>query len=186
MNDGLRRVTVYCASSTAVPPAYHLQAAELGRGIARAGWELVFGGGSTGLMGTLGRAALEEGGRVRSVILDRFVAMGIGLEGVTALEVLEDLRPRKARLEELGDVFAALPGGFGTLEELSEILVRKQIGLHAKPLVILNSDGFYDPLFAFFRRAHAEGFIGPEVDGLYRAAGTSAEALAIIEEEMPR
>jgi cytokinin riboside 5'-monophosphate phosphoribohydrolase len=177
VNHGIRRVTVYCASSPSIPEAYHAIAAELGRGIARAGWELVFGGGSTGLMGSLGRAALAEGGRVRSVILELFVAMGIGLEGVTDLEVVDDLRPRKARMEELGDAFVALPGGFGTLEELSEILVRKQIGLHAKPLVILNAGGFYDPLLAFFARVRAEGFVVPDHDGLYRLARTAAEVL---------
>ena len=179
----LRRVTVFCASSQDVPQAYHLLAEDLGRRIAGAGWELVFGGGGTGLMGTLGRAALDAGGRVRGVILEQFVAMGIGLEGCTELEVLLDLRPRKARMEELADAFLALPGGLGTLEELSEVLVRKQIGCHAKPVVIVSPGGFFDPLLQFFRRAHQEGFIGPEVDRLYRTARTAEEAMAILEEE---
>jgi uncharacterized protein (TIGR00730 family) len=179
----IRRITVYCASSTSVPAPHHAMAEDLGRRIARAGWELVFGGGSTGLMGTLGRAALAEGGRVRSVILQRFLDMGIGLTGVTEMEVVDDLRPRKARLEELGDACVALPGGYGTFEELTEAIVRKQIGDHAKPILILNHLGFYDRLLAFFEEARSGGFIlGPHGDELWRVAGSAAEAMAILGE----
>ncbi len=182
----IRRVTVYCASSTAIPEPYHAVAAELGRRIVEAGWELVFGGGSTGLMGSLGRAAMAAGGRVTSVILDRFVAMGIGLEGVAEIEVVDDLRPRKARLEERGDACVALPGGFGTVEELSEAIVRKQVGFHAKPIVILNALGFYDPLLAFFEGARARGFIGADGDGLYRVATTVDETMRLLRDGTDR
>jgi cytokinin riboside 5'-monophosphate phosphoribohydrolase len=175
------RVTVYCASSTSIPEPYHAMAEDLGRRIAGAGWELVFGGGSTGLMGSLGRAALAAGGPVRSVILDKFLDLGIGLTEVPEMEVVEDLRPRKARLEALADACIALPGGYGTFEELSEIIVRKQIGVHAKPIVILNHLGFYDRLLEFFEEARSRGFIqGLDGDDLYRVAGTPAEAIEIL------
>jgi len=175
-----RRVTVYCASSQAIPGSYHDLARDVGERLAREGWELVFGGGATGLMGTLGRAALEAGGRVQSVILRQFVEMGIGLEGVTLLEVVEDLRPRKARMEELSDACIALPGGFGTLEELLEIIVRKQLGFYSKPIVILNHLGYYDSLLELFERAYAHGFVAPSGRDLYRVAKNAAEAMALI------
>src|SRR5262245_39029043 len=176
-----RRVTVYCASSQEIPGSYHDLARELGERLAREGWDLVFGGGATGLMGTLGRAALAAGGRVQSVILRQFVEMGIGLEGVTLLEVVEDLRPRKARMEELSSACIALPGGFGTMEELLEIIVRKQLGFYSKPIVILNHLGYYDPLLQLFERAYEENFVDPSGRDLYRVAETADEALALID-----
>ena len=179
MNSG-RRVTVYCASSEAIPRSYHDLARVLGDRLARGGWEIVFGGVATGLMGTLGRAALAAGGRVQSVILRQFVEMGIGLEGVTLLEVVEDLRPRKARMEELSHACIALPGGFGTMEELLEIIVRKQLGFYSKPIVILNHLGYYDPLLQLFERAYQESFVDPSGRDLYRVAETADEAMALI------
>jgi cytokinin riboside 5'-monophosphate phosphoribohydrolase len=177
----IRRVTVYCASASTVPRDYQDIAADLGRKIARKGWELVFGGGGTGLMGSLARATLAEGGKAHGVILGMFLDMGLGLEGTTEMEVMDDLRPRKARLEELGDAFIALPGAYGTLEELSEVIVRKQIGIHGKPIVILNCLGFYDRLLEFFEDVRSRAFVlGLDGDDLYRVAGTVDEAMEIL------
>jgi uncharacterized protein (TIGR00730 family) len=177
----IRRITVYCASSTTVPQEYHAVAGELGERIAREGWEIVYGGGGTGLMGSLARAALAAGGRVHGVILETFLEMGLGLEGLTEMEVMEDLRPRKARLEELGDACIALPGAYGTLEELSETIVRRQIGVHAKPIIILNHLGFYDRLLSFFEDVRSRGFVlGLDGDGLYRVARDVDEAMEIL------
>jgi len=182
--DTLRRITVYCASATEVDHRHHDLAEDLGRRIAGAGWEVVYGGGSTGLMGTLGRAALTAGGRVRGVILDRFLDMGIGLREVTEMEVVGDLRPRKARMEELADACVALPGGFGTLEELSEVIVRRQVGFHSKPIVIANHLGFFDGLLRFIETARAGGFIGADGDGIFDVASDAREVMEILERRL--
>ena len=171
------RVLVYCASSESIPDDYHRLADELGGGIARSGLEVVFGGGSTGLMGSLGRAALREGGTVRGVILRQFVEAKIALTEASHLEVVEDLRPRKARMEDLSDAVIALPGGFGTFEEVLEIIVRKQLGFYPKPIVILNHAGYYDGLFALFDRATRDGFIGSDHSSLFAIAQSAVGAL---------
>jgi uncharacterized protein (TIGR00730 family) len=182
----IRRVTVYCASSSTVPQDYHAVAGDLGRRIAHEGWELVFGGGGTGLMGSLARAALGAGGRAHGVILGKFLDMGLGLQGTTEMEVVDDLRPRKARLEELGDAFIALPGAYGTFEEMSETIVRKQIGVHGKPIVILNCLGFYDRLLEFYEDVRSRGFVlGLDGDDLYRVARTVDEAMEILQGTVP-
>lgn len=145
MQQGMiRTVTVYAGSATHAPVPLLDLARELGTGIAARGWVLVYGGATIGLMGAVADAALAGGGRVEGVILDTFARVAHG--GLHQLATVSDMRSRKAGLAHRGDAFVALPGGFGTLEELSEILVERQLGMHAKPLLAVDHDGFWTPL----------------------------------------
>lgn len=153
------RVCVFCGSREGDRPLYRDAAAELGTLIARAGHGVVYGGGNIGLMGIIADAALAAGGEVIGVIprhlLDREVAHG----DLSTLHVVGSMHERKALMAELADVFVAAPGGFGTLDELCEILTWAQLGLHRKPCGLLNTAGYFDPLLAMFDHAVREGFL---------------------------
>ena len=155
-------VTVFCGSSNAVEEKYFTAARELGEKLARRRWRLVYGGGSVGLMGVLSRAVLAEGGHVTGVIPKALLDLGVGEPGVSELIVTDGLRDRKAIMDERGDAFIALPGGLGTLEEVLEVVTLKQLGYHTKPVVVLDLDGFYEPLWTQIQRGIDEGFIKPE------------------------
>ncbi|MEO2167100.1 MAG: TIGR00730 family Rossman fold protein, partial [bacterium] len=142
----IRSVTVYAASSRRCPPALLALAEELGRSLAERGMTVVYGGANIGMMGALAQAALRAGGRVEGVILDRFAS--VAHDGLHLLETVADMRSRKAGLAARGDAFIALPGAFGTLEEVSEILVERQLHFHEKPLILVNYQNFWNPLLA--------------------------------------
>ena len=142
---------------------------------------LVYGGANVGLMGACADAALQAGGRVEGVILDSFSR--VAHRGLHELDVVADMRLRKAGLARRGDAFLALPGGFGTLEEVSEILVERQLGFHRKPLVLLNVEGFWDPLLAQFARMAEAGLLAPEHCAVPRVVPDVAAALAAIDAE---
>jgi uncharacterized protein (TIGR00730 family) len=157
-------VCVFCGSSPGRDPAFGEAARATGRAIAAAGLGLVYGGGNVGLMGEVARAALEGGAEVIGVIPDALVAreIGAGELEVTRLEVVGSMHERKALMNDLSDAFVALPGGLGTLEELFEVLTWAQLGLHAKPVGLLQVNGFFDPLLALIDHATAQGFVpGP-------------------------
>jgi hypothetical protein len=158
--DARFAVTVYAGSRTRAHADHLALAAELGRAIAKRGWVLVYGGSNVGLMGACADAALAAGGRVEGVILDSFSR--VAHRGLHALDFVGDMRARKAGLARRGDAFVALPGGFGTLEEVAEILVERQLGFHEKPLVLLNAGGFWDPLLALFERMRAAELLAAE------------------------
>jgi hypothetical protein len=172
----MRRVCVFCGSSTGKNPAYLEAARATGRALASRGVGLVYGGGSVGLMGALADATLEAGGEVVGVIPRALQLRELAHGRLTTLHVVGSMHERKARMAELSDAFIALPGGMGTLEELSEILTWSQLGLHARPVGLLDAAGYYGPLIAFFDRAAAEGFIRPEHRGLV-LVGTEPAAL---------
>jgi uncharacterized protein (TIGR00730 family) len=153
----IRAVTVYAASSRRAPEDQLALATDLGRALAARGWTLVYGGARIGLMGALADGALEAGGRVEGVILDTFAR--VAHASLHALETVGDMRSRKAGLAHRGDAYVVLPGGFGTLEELSEILVERQLGFHGKPLVLVNYQGFWDPLLALIERQIRDGLV---------------------------
>ena len=170
-----KTICVYCSSSEAVPSDYFKAAEELGRSIAKRGYTLVFGGGEIGLMGALARAATAYKGRVVGVIPERLASLAY--ERADEMIVTKDLRERKAVMEERADAFVALPGGFGTLEELLEALTLKQLSYHNKPIVLVNTAGFYDPLADIFERIYAAGFTKAVYRELYHIADDSGDAL---------
>jgi len=168
-------VTVFCGSSNVVDEKYFTAARELGEKLARRAWRLVYGGGSVGLMGVLSRAVLAQGGHVTGVIPKVLLDLGVGERNVSELIVTDGLRDRKAIMDARGDAFVALPGGLGTLEEVLEALTLKQLGYHRKPVVVLDLDGYFDPLWAQIQRGIDEGFIKPEfLDLWYPASDVDA------------
>lgn len=181
----LSSVCVYCGSSQGSSPLYRQQAEALGALLADRDLALVYGGGAVGLMGTVADAALAAKGRVHGVIPERLVDAELGHPGLTSLEVVPDMHSRKARMAELADAFVALPGGFGTFEELFEALTWAQLGFHQKPVGLLNIDGFYDPLLTFVDHAIAQGFVHPDYRRLLLVAD-SPEALLHALEQAPR
>jgi uncharacterized protein (TIGR00730 family) len=168
----MQRVCVFCGSSPGVQPGYLAAARALGDQLARRGLGLVYGGASIGLMGAVADAALAGGGEVIGVIPAALQAKEIAHEGLTRLEVVGSMHERKARMSELADAFIALPGGMGTLEELSEMLTWAQLGLHRKPCGLLDVAGYWQPLVVFFDHAVQEQFLRPH-----------HRALLLVEEE---
>jgi uncharacterized protein (TIGR00730 family) len=156
---GIRSVCVFCGASSGNDPGYAAAAAVVGERLAGRGIRLVFGGGHRGLMGTVADAALAAGGEVVGVIPRGLVDRELAHTGLTELRVVETLHERKALMEDLSDAFIALPGGLGTLEELTEVLSWAQLELHAKPIGLLDVGGYFDALDAFLDHALAEGFV---------------------------
>lgn len=155
----LQRICVYCGSNSGARPAYAGAARRLGRVLGERGIGLVYGGGNVGLMGVLADAALEAGAQVTGVIPKALVARELAHKGVTELRVVDLMHERKALMAELADAFIALPGGLGTLDELFEAWTWAQLGLHEKPIGLLEVDGFFAPLVAYLDRAVAERFV---------------------------
>lgn len=176
-------VCVYCASSNHVPAAYVAAARELGVGLARLGWALVYGGGSVGLMGVLAEAVRAGGGPVVGVIPRALLDREVGFRAADELIVTATMRERKQIMDDRADAFVALPGGFGTLEELLEIMTLRQLGYHNKPILIVNIGGYFDPLLAQFERIYAEHFTHDRVRGLYAVMDTVEAALERLKEE---
>jgi len=148
--------------------------------IALHGHTLVYGGGNIGLMDALARAALAHGGKVKGVILAEFIDRGYANSG-HEMHSVDDMRSRKRGLDEFGDAYLALPGGFGTFEEILEMISFKQLGFHNKPIVFINTNGYFEHLLRQFDRAFAEAFIHERFRDLYFVAATPQEALDIIE-----
>jgi len=172
----MARICVFCGSSPGTDPRYLTAARDMGRTLAGRGLGLVYGGGSVGLMGAVADAALEAGGEVIGVIPQVLQIRELAHQRLTTLHVVGSMHERKALMAELADGFVALPGGMGTLEELSEVLTWAQLGLHARPCGLLDVAGYYDPLIAFFDRAVEAGFLRPAHRRLL-VTGTTPEAL---------
>jgi uncharacterized protein (TIGR00730 family) len=173
----VKTLVVYCGSSDDIPPV-HLEAArDMGANLVRRGLTLIFGGGRTGMMGAVADAALEAGGRVIGILPRQFNTPVLAHGGLSDMVLVDSMHERKARMAEMGDAFVALPGGFGTLEELFEILTWAQIGMHRKPVGILNVQGYYDPLLTMIERARQQGFIYAEHRELIVCRSTPAALL---------
>lgn len=169
-----RRICVFCGSSPGRRPEYRAAAGQLGRLLAERRLELVYGGGNIGLMGVVADACLAAGGSVIGVIPEALVGRevaGRAVEhsGLTRLEVVDSMHTRKARMAELADGFIALPGGFGTFEELFEILTWAQLGFHRKPIGLLDAADYFTPLLALCDSALAEGFLNAQSRALLLA-----------------
>ena len=178
-------ICVYCSSSDAVDSVFFEAAAELGASMARRDLTLIYGGGAVGLMGALARAIHQNGGRVVGVIPDFMHARGLAYRDTDELVVTGGMRERKAVMEARADAFVGLPGGFGTLEEILEVLTFKQLELHTKPIVLLNTHGFYDHLLLLFERLYGEGFARPGHRRLLHVAEDAEGALEYIESYRP-
>jgi uncharacterized protein (TIGR00730 family) len=173
-------VCVYSASSTKIDRKYFDAAEELGRLIARRGIRLVNGAGCLGLMRTVADAVMAEGGSVTGVIPTFMVEQGWHHTGLTELIEVKDMHERKQKMADISDAAIALPGGCGTLEELLEVITWKQLGLYLKPIVLLNTDGYYDPLLQMLQRAVDENFMRSQHAAIWSVASTPEEAIDLI------
>jgi uncharacterized protein (TIGR00730 family) len=177
----IRSVTVYCSSSGKAPQSYFDAAAALGEGLAARNIGLVFGGGHVGLMGCTADAVMRNGGTVRGIIPRFLEEREVAHYGITELRVVETMHERKMLLTGWADAFIILPGGFGTLDEFMEILTWKHLGHHEKPIILLNVDGFWNGLLAFFGRIAEDRMVKPGFSSYYDICDTPDEALALID-----
>jgi len=178
-------VCVFCGSSTPSDPRFADLARQLGSLLARRRIDLVYGGGSVGLMGEIADAALAAGGRVIGVIPAGLFSREVGHSSLTEMHEVGSMHERKQLMYDLSDGFVALPGGLGTLEELAEVTTWSQLGLHAKPVVLLDVDGFWDPLAAQLDRMVAVGLLKPSNRELIQRAATPGDALAALAAAKP-
>jgi len=179
------RLCVFCGSNPGTDPACRAVAVELGTEMARRGLGLVYGGGDVGLMGVLADAVLAAGGEAVGVIPEFLERAEIAHKGLTSLLPVASMHERKALMSELADGFVALPGGYGTLDELAEALTWTQLGLQSKPVVLLDVGGFWDRLHEFFDHAVDAGFLRPAHRALAQRATTVEEALRLALGPMP-
>jgi len=182
---GLSSVCVFCGSNAGADPAYVTTAEAVGRGLARRGIRVVYGGGRVGMMGALADAARAAGGEVVGVMPRSMFDREIGHTGIDDLRVVGSMHERKALMVELADAFIALPGGIGTLEELFEVYTWAQLGIHAKPLGLLDVRGYFDPLAAFLDHAVAQRFLRAETRAMLAVAGDLESLLAAFDAWAP-
>ncbi|MGE5675401.1 MAG: TIGR00730 family Rossman fold protein [Mycobacterium leprae] len=180
-----KAICVYCSSANNVAPQFFDFARQLGAEMARQGYALVYGGTDVGLMGALARSIHEHGGKVIGVIPVALHERGIAYELADELIITRDMRERKATMEARATAFAALPGGFGTLEELFEILTLKQLQYHGKPIVVLNTHGFYDPLLSLFEHIYEQKFARPDYRELYHVTADLPDLFAYLAQYQP-
>ena len=176
-----KTLCVYCASSDRLDPKYAAAATLLGQEMAKRGWSLVYGGGKVGLMGAVAKAVKASGGRVVGVIPEFMKAKELAYDEADEMHTVVTMRERKLLMETKADAFVTLPGGWGTLEEVMEILTLRQLDVLRKPVVIYNQDGFYDELLKFFDRMIAEKFNKPSNLQLFTVAKTVAEVFKQLE-----
>jgi len=176
----MEHICVFCGSSRGGPPVYAEAAGRLGRAMVQRGQGLVYGGGHIGLMGVLADAVLAAGGRVIGVIPQALVEKELAHGRLTELHVVDTMHQRKALMADRADAFLALPGGFGTADELFEILTWAQLGLHTKPIGLLNVAGFFDPLLAWIDHSVREGFLRTENRELLLISADAEELLEMV------
>ena len=181
----MKSVAVYCGSSSGNQEIYVQQAQEMGRELARRDLTLVYGGGCVGLMGTIADAVLAEGGKVIGVIPGFLADKELAHKGCTELHVVETMHQRKLLMADLAEGFVAMPGGFGTLEELFEVLTWGQLGLHGKPVGLLNTLGFYDSLLALLDHMSGEAFLRVENREQVLQNASAAALLDAMEQYQP-
>ena len=179
----IQSVCIYCASSADIDTVYSKDAVRLGQLLGQRGMRVINGGGSTGLMQIVSDATLQSGGTVTGVIPHFMVESGWCHDKLTELIQTETMHERKQMMADLSDAAIALPGGYGTLEELLEIITWRQLGLYQKPVIILNTNNYYDPLLEMFRRAAAGNFIHHEHTALWQVAQTPEDIMDIIDRD---
>ena len=181
----MKSLCVFCGASTGRNPAYREAARAFGETLARQGIELVWGAGNVGLMGAVADGAIGAGGRTFGVIPDFMVERELAHGAVSELRVVATMHERKALMAERAEAFVALPGGFGTLDELFEILTWAQLHIHGKPIGLLNVGGFFDPLLAFMRHMVAEGFVSARHEALFYVDADAERLLAAMRAHRP-
>jgi uncharacterized protein (TIGR00730 family) len=178
-------VTVYCSSSSVLAPIYYEAGRELGRAIASNGWKLIYGGNCVGLMGELANSVRAAGGQVVGITPQLFIDKGIGDNNCEEFLVAKSMRHRKELMEQRGDAFITMPGGLGTFEEIFEIIVGKQLGYHAKPIVLLDINRYFDPLLEMIDHGIEQKFIKPRARELFFVARTVQDAIVHIRNHKP-
>lgn len=171
----MKSVCVFCGANPGARPSYLTAATRLGEAIADRGLGVVYGGASVGLMGAVADAALSRGGQVFGVLPEFMIAREIAHPRLTELDLVGSMHERKARMAERSDAFVALPGGFGTLEELFEVLTWSQLGLHRKPIALLDVDGYFTSLVTFLDHAVSEGLLRPEYRAMLFVEGDASK-----------
>ena len=181
----MKRVCVFAGSSSGSRAEYHAAAAGLGRELAARGIELVYGGAQVGLMGVVANAALSQGGHVIGVIPHAIAKKEIAHTGLTELRVVGTMHERKALMADLADGFIALPGGWGTLDEMFEILTWAQLGIHQKPCGLLNVHGYFDRLLSFLEHSMDEGFVRREYQAMLSVSESAGALLDLLSAQRP-
>lgn len=177
----IRNIAVFCASANGADPAYQNAADELGCALAAHHIGLIYGGAKVGLMCAVAESALAHGGRVVGVIPEVLVDLEVAHNGITELHIVDTMHTRKALMGEKADAFLIMPGGFGTLEEMFEVLAWQTLKLHDKPIVLLNIRGFYDQLLGFLDYAVAQGMLKQKSREILLVANTVEQALALLD-----
>jgi uncharacterized protein (TIGR00730 family) len=178
----MKRICIFCGSRLGQDPAFAHMARDAARRIVKAGYGIVYGGGSIGLMGVIADAALASGGTVIGVIPRALTISEVAHPGLRELHVVETMHERKALMEELSDAFMALPGGYGTMDEFCEMLSWRQLHIHGKPIGLVNYRGYYDPLLALFDSMVREGFIDERTRRLFVDGPATEDILAKFED----
>ena len=177
----VKRVCVFCGSSPGLRPIFADAAREMGRLLGERGIGLVYGGGRNGLMGIVADSALASGAEVTGVITDQLHELERGHSELTAMHIVQSMHERKAMMAQLASGFIALPGGYGTLEELCEMVTWTQLAIHDKPCIAVDIDGYFDPLFTQFDRAVDEGFLKPHHRAMVQRTPSPAAALDLVD-----
>ena len=182
--SGIRTLCVYCGSSRGNHPDYLHAVRALGSVIAERGMRLVYGGASVGIMGALADVVLAEGGSVVGIIPEHLVRHEVAHQQLSDLRVVASMHERKALMATKSEAFVAMPGGFGTLEELFEVITWHQLGYHGKPVGLLNTGGYFDQLLSFIDHSVEQGFISPNARKILKSAATPAELLDAMEQDI--
>jgi uncharacterized protein (TIGR00730 family) len=176
----IHNIAVFCASASGTDPIYREAAEQLGRTLAEKGIGLIYGGATVGLMSAVAESCLSAGGRVVGVIPEVLVDLEVAHHGITELHITDTMHTRKALMGEKADAFLILPGGYGTFEEMFEVLAWQTLKLHQKPILLLNINGFYDPLLIFLDHCVTQGMLKPKNREILLVADTVEDALAIL------
>lgn len=180
----IKNICVFCSSSDALDQKFYLEAEKLAALFLKENYQLIYGGARVGMMGSMARSIIEGSGKVIGVIPELIYNKNIALMSAELI-VTQDMKSRKAKMAELADAFIAMPGGFGTLEELSEVITLKQLEYHKKPIVIMNTGKFYDKLLEFFEVFYLNNFAKSDYKKLYHVANSADEAVDYIKNYQP-
>jgi uncharacterized protein (TIGR00730 family) len=185
MDNKKEKICVYCSSSNYLPEKFYISAKEFGIKLAKNNYDMVYGGTTVGMMGVIANNALENGAEVTGVIPERIETFGLKHPKLAKVVVTKDMRERKATMEKYSNAFVAAPGGFGTFEEIFEIIVAKQLNYHCKPIVFWNFDNYYSNLFKMFDTVYENHFAKEEMKQLYYVANTVDEVFEYIKNYIP-